>query len=160
MPELHVLRDVGPHRAWLSGTDLTGRGVVEFGVGTGVLTRLILERSPARVVGYEIDPHLCRLDDPRFELRLGDLRAMDYAFLTDPAWCVIANPPYECLELLIGVLDRYAVTDVLLMVSPKRLHLCPGYAEAFRLPGGAFDPPSAGEHPVMRRGFDGAPLPH
>ena len=68
MPELHMLRDVGPHRAWLSGTDLAGRGVVEFGVGTGVLTRLILERNPARVVGYEIDPDLCRLADPRFEL--------------------------------------------------------------------------------------------
>jgi 16S rRNA A1518/A1519 N6-dimethyltransferase RsmA/KsgA/DIM1 with predicted DNA glycosylase/AP lyase activity len=156
--EQHMLANLEPHRTWLAGIDLAGRGVVEFGVGTGALTRLILERNPARIIGYEIDPDLCTVTDSRLELRIGDLRTMDYAYLADPSWCVIANPPYDCLEFLArNVLDCYGVADVLLMVSPKRLDLFPGYVEAFRLTGDAFTPPSTGEHPVLQRGFLASP---
>ena len=151
--EIHVLRDLGPHRHELATLGLRGRSILEVGAGTGALTELLLEQGPARVVAYEIVPGLCRLRDPRLELHEEDITGADLDSLAGQGFALIANPPYSLLPYLRGVIERLGVADVLVMASPKKAALFEGYEVAFELPGEAFEPPARGRHLVLRRGF-------
>jgi SAM-dependent methyltransferase len=150
-----------------------GRNVLELGVGTGMLTKLLLDAGAARVLGYEIDPALAaraaalighgdrlgRLEivrgdytDPE-ELRTGRLR--EAVFATSP-WCLVANPAYSTLDYIQKeILPGF--DDAVLMV-PERLASSSvmaehGFQEAFVLDGADFDPPATGKHVVLRSGF-------
>lgn len=152
--EVHLLRELGPHRRELARLGLAGRAVLEVGAGAGALTGLILERDPALVVAYEIIAGLCGLRDPRLDLREHDITAADLSFLSERRFALIANPPYSLLPFLReGVIERYGIDDVLIMASPRKAAHFEGYEVAFSLDGGAFEPPALGEHVVLRRGF-------
>lgn len=152
--EIHLLRELAPHRRALASLGLAGRHILEVGAGAGDLTALILEQRPARVVAYEIVPGLCALRDPRLDLREQDITAADLSFLRQQRFALIANPPYSLLPWLRErVIERYQIDDVLLMTSPKKAAQFPGYELLFTLDGGAFEPPAEGQHQVIRRGF-------
>ena len=80
-----------------------GERMLDLGCGIGVLTMLMLLRSPGgRAVGLELQPGaadlarenlaLCRLED-RGEIRTGDLRELP-GTLCDAFEVCISNPPY------------------------------------------------------------------
>jgi 16S rRNA A1518/A1519 N6-dimethyltransferase RsmA/KsgA/DIM1 with predicted DNA glycosylase/AP lyase activity len=97
--EQHVLVNVVHHRELLATLNLSGRHVLEFGVGTGALTKLVLERDPEAVIGYEIDPSLCQLRDSRLTLHEGDLTQAHFSYLAGAGkYCIIANPRMNVLD--------------------------------------------------------------
>lgn len=150
MSELHVLKDLDSYRRILGV--VKGRRVVEYGVGTGALTKLLLEAGAEWVYGYEIVPGICEAVDPRFTLQNADYTR--YAWNAHLGTCVVANPAYSTLPYLIeNVLP--CVFDAILMVPPSYLEQmrAMGFALAFTLEGDAFEPVAKGLHHVMIRGF-------
>ena len=153
--ELHVLTSgTREYRSTLSSLGLEGRFVLEVGAGTGVLTQWILDCDPAFVVAYEILPGLCTLRDPRLDLREQDFLQADLSFLEEKSYALVCNPPYALLPYLYHqVIQRYTLADVLIMSSRKKASLFEGFEEAFSLSGDCFNPPTSGDHVVLRRGF-------
>lgn len=149
-PELHVTKNLDPFRTLFTEGFLRGRDVIEFGVGTGALTQLILDAGARSVVGYEILPNICTVTDPRLTLHTADFTKAPITLNRHKA--IVANPPYSTLRFLA---ERVFVhtPDVILMVPPRELHLFPDFEEAFRMSGTDFDPPARGVHLVIRRGF-------
>lgn len=151
-----MLRATEPFRRLLAGIDLTNRVVLEIGVGTGVITRMVLDRGPLLVLGYEIDPDICKLRDARLDLRVADFQE---ATLPPPGTCLIAAPPYGLLDALRPLVSGPdpLFDDVVLMVPEKRRADFPEFVVAFALNPDDFDPPTnPGRHLVLRRGFLGA----
>jgi 16S rRNA A1518/A1519 N6-dimethyltransferase RsmA/KsgA/DIM1 with predicted DNA glycosylase/AP lyase activity len=151
-----MLRETEPFRRLLAVIDLTGKTVIEVGVGTGVLTRMILGRNPKLVLGFEIDPQICQVLDFRLSLRIGDFRRVD-GLPTGDDVCLIAAPPYDLLKdlmpLIFGPPSRIA--DVILMVPSSRLPRFSDFKVEFDLSHTAFDPHTdPGRHYVIRRGFE------
>ena len=152
--EQHMLVNTAEYKHLLDSIDFSRFHVVELGVGTGVVTRLILSRNPIDVVGYEIDAGLCRISDPRFVLRVQDFTQEDFSYMRTDAYGVIANPPYQHVPFIQEqILERYGIEDVIQMIPPRQLWLFPGYTVEFELSGKDFVPESAGRHLVIRRGF-------
>ncbi|NBS41258.1 hypothetical protein EBS80_01200 [bacterium] len=150
-----MLRTEEPLRSLLATIDLSRRVVIEVGVGTGAITRMVLDRAPDSVIGYEIDSDICALRDPRLDLRIGDFRAAPFPTL-DARHCLIAAPPYGLLpDLRPLVTGRDApIVDAILMVRRKHLVEFPDFAVAFTLGAEDFEPPTEhGDHFVIRRGF-------
>lgn len=158
-PGQHMLCTTEPFHALLSGIELSGRVVLEPCVGTGVITRLTLERGPQAVIGFEIDPDICQLVDPRLDLRIGDFRRATLPTL-DPRHCLIAAPFYGLLDDLLPLVvgEHAPITDVILMVPETRLADFSGFEVAFVLGPEDFDPPPKTScHYVIRRGFHWRP---
>lgn len=157
--QLHVLKELQRYRELLQSISLKGRQVIEIGVGTGALTQLILERDPQSVIGYEILNGLCKIDDPRLHLTIGDATTQAWPAIHS-AQCLIANPPYSLIPWLVEKLEAYSpqLHDVILMVNPKNLPSFPDFDRVFCLDGKAFEPETeAMEHWVIRRGFQPTP---
>lgn len=157
----HFLRDTAAVRRLLATVDLSGRTVVEIGVGTGVLTGLILERGPERVIGYEVDPGVCALADPRLDLRIQDFRAADPRGFPEGT-CLISFPPYALIPELIQLVEGSDApfADAILMVRKRHLEALPSFHTALALPSHAFEPATEpGMHFVVRRGFRRRPSP-
>lgn len=154
-PGQHMLRTVEPLRSLLATIDLSRRVVIEVGVGTGVITRLALDRAPESVIGYEIDPNICALRDPRLDLRIGDFRAATFPTL-DARHCLIAAPPYDLLPNLRPFVSGTAapIADAILIVRRKHLAEFPDFTVVFALGAEDFEPSTEhGDHFVIRRGF-------
>lgn len=160
-PDQHFTVDLAAATALLDSIDLTNREVLEIGAGRGALTRLILARRPRLLHAFEIDSKLFPLGEmgackhPRTELMVsGDVRDAVFTNPQAPRFdAVISFPPYTLLPQIAKYLRRAAIKNVILMVPPRSLHLFPDFTTVAELDGNAFDPPSNGQHLIIRRGF-------
>lgn len=139
--EQHMLERYDDYRKLLTTVDLTNVTVVEIGVGSGNLTRLILERNPKRIMGYEIDPTLITLNDPRLTMYIGDARTADLKIFSEPNTAFIANPPYQLLPFLRAHAGFNQLKKIIMMVSEKKLALWPEFEPCFKLSAADFSPP-------------------
>ncbi len=148
----HFLIKTDPYRAFLQGLPIKGRRVFEVGVGTGVLTKLILEQNPEVLIGVEIDSRLTFPHDDRLRVMQGDLREINLDFLKD-GFCLIANPPYYLLPNIREIIDYYGIKDVVLMTSGWRRDMFGDLTLELEFSGDDFDPPGDGRHLLLRKGF-------
>lgn len=147
--EQHFLVNLEPYRQLLSTLDLSDFTVLEFGVGNGELTNLILERNPKKVIGYEIDPTLNFPTHPNFELRLSDFTNESFEFIKNEKVAIISNPPYSTIPFIKDqIIDRYQLNHVVMMLPSKLKSLFPNSKEAIIFQGDDFRPVSKGTHHV------------
>lgn len=149
------LIETSDYKSLLSQLNFEGLTAIEVGTGRGVLTRLLLERNPKRVIGYEIDPGLTReLTDPRLDLRIEDITKADLSELSFVEnLALVSNPPYKILEWIkLNLIDQLRLKRVILMTSPKLYkQLFPDYEVCFELDGEAFIPVTPGKkHLVIK----------
>lgn len=149
--EQHMLKETSQYRAEL-GDMVNGRNVLEFGCSTGVLTQLLLDAGARKVLGYEINPTLCKVTDPRFELHIADYTT-NHDWHSD-GYCLVANAAYSTLDYIIEHVLPF-IYDAILMVPSSRVAEFSkrDFRKMFGLGGDAFDPPAEGDHYVMVRGF-------
>ena len=158
--EMHVLLTT-EHYARELKDRVKGRKVLELGVGTGVLTQLILDAGAHEVVGYEILPDVCRTSADRFTLHTADytsaLNFKDQTSLTRvfQDFCLVANPAYSTLPFIIEKILPY-MRDAILMIPERMLVKFRqlGFHELFLLEGSEFEPRAEGVHLVVMRGFE------
>lgn len=143
--EQHYLIDTSTHERVLP--DLTGKDVLEVGVGHGELTELILRKNPRAIIGYEIAKGVCKIDDLRFTLVEEDIRLSRRSF---NGYVLVSNPPYSLLPYI-----RHEINpkEAILMVPSTALDMFPEYKTLASLPGTAFDPPSKGTHHIIAKGL-------
>jgi 16S rRNA A1518/A1519 N6-dimethyltransferase RsmA/KsgA/DIM1 with predicted DNA glycosylase/AP lyase activity len=146
----HFLTRIDGYRTLLSTLPLQGRRVIEFGVGNGELTDLILEQQPAEVIGYELDGALRTPSHPALTVHHADFTAADLSWMV-PGDVVISNPPYSALDFILRHIEEVGITDVVLMLPEARRGALRGGVEALVLAGDSFSPPSRGEHIVVVR---------
>lgn len=157
--EQHFLTSLIPYKQLLSSLNLTDFTILEFGIGHGEITQLILEQNPKKVIGYEIDAHLVQISNPLLEVSIGDFTQMNFDFLHfGGPYAIISNPPYSTLPFIKEqLIDRYNILDVILMMSPKYQNLFPNYNPLLIFDGTAFTPPSHAQHYVYGTGFNLSP---
>lgn len=146
------------HRAALEKLPLKGRWVLEIGVGQGALTKLLLERG-AKVLGYEIEPGLCRLAHENLVLVEGDVRERSNivhdpnANVRSSDWAFISNPPYQLLpwiqENVVNIIH-----DALILIPELARSDFPDFEVVDQLTGEMFSPLSSAIHFLIQRGFD------
>lgn len=155
MFDQHMIRDMTSYERLLRSLDIRGRTVVEFGVGTGLLTRAIMAQSPAGIVGYEIDPSLVPgdlLGDQRLDLRMKDFTSEDFSFLAGSRYAFISNPPYSELAFIRDLIDRHPPEILVMMISEKKKEIFfPEEKVALRFRPDDFAPPTRGGHVVVVR---------
>lgn len=139
----------------LRSLDLNQRQVLEFGLGTGELTRGILQCNPRRVIGFEVDKDLPPRDiSDRIELVVEDFTKVDFSFLKDELFCIVSFPPYKRLPFIRSLIEDYRIKDVFLMIPEKERKKFTDYREVCSLNGSfCFTPPSKGEHFIIKKGF-------
>lgn len=146
----HFLQRLERYRALVNALPLTGRTVIDIGMGHGEVTRLLLDTDVSHVIGFEIDATLPDIEDPRLNIVIGDIREHESTFPQGAA--VVSNPPYFLLPYLWDLFERKGVEDIVLMV-PASKGVPAGFDLVFTLEGNAFDPPAEGSHLVVRKGF-------
>ena len=144
--------------------------VVEIGPGEGVLTRLLVEKSPKLEV-IEIDRDLAaHLESQKFKVHRADALAFDYSVFPRGAR-IVGNLPYNISTPLLFHLARYAdrVRDLHFMLQKEVVermvarHSTPEYGrlsvalqarfrmeKLFNVAKGAFNPPPKVESAVVR----------
>lgn len=150
--ETHVLLATEHYRRELKDR-VRGRHVLELGVGTGVLTQLLLDAGASTITGYEIVPDVCKIEDSRLTLHTADYTSLLQPMLLDT--CLVANPAYSTLPFIVEhVLSL--VRDVILMIPERALpqFKALGFRELFLLEGSEFEPQAQGVHHVVVRGFE------
>lgn len=151
----HMIRDMTDYERLLGSLDIRSRTVVEFGVGTGLLTRAILAQSPAKVIGYEIDPSLVPGDlagHPSLDLRMKDFTNENFGFLDGTSYAFISNPPYSELAFIRDLIDRHPPEILVMMVSAKKKDIYfPDDEVALNFSPDDFAPPTRGGHVVILR---------
>ncbi len=149
----YYLVQLDEYRALLRTLDLRDYDVVEIGVGDGALTRLVLERSPRRIVGYEIDPPTNTVSDPRLDFRRGDITQEDLSIFQHSGVALISNPPYVLLPFIRRIVDSYKLERVVLMVPERALSMFPEFEICFSVDGSAFmpSPPISTRHYVIKK---------
>ncbi len=154
--EQHFLTVLTPYKALISRLNLTSHTILEFGIGHGEITQFILDQTPKRVIGYELDPHLVEITHPNLLIKGGDFTKRSFDFLhSGGPYGIISNPPYSTLPFIKKhIIDRYHINDVILMISPKYRDLFPDYFHLLTFDGTAFNPPSASSHHVYGWGFN------
>lgn len=149
--EQHFIRDASS-LAVLDGLNFSGRNIVEFGAGTGMLTAYLLGRGVEHLEAWEIDPKLQKpVDDERLVWRHRDITS---AVPEDVAGLGVACfPPYSTLTFLLDLCGN--VEDLMLMVPSKHEAACVsvGMRRIAALTGDEFTPPSTGQHLIMAKGF-------
>lgn len=150
--EQHWVAPQAARRA-LMGLSLTGLSVVEFGAGTGELTRALLEVGVATVQAWEIDPDLPPLQDARVEWVARDIAFAREADLRGKA--LISFPPYSTLDFICALVERSEPLGAVLMAPDKKLPelFALGYRAILALESDDFNPPSRGSHWVVAKGF-------
>ncbi|MCB0329274.1 MAG: hypothetical protein KDD70_06415 [Bdellovibrionales bacterium] len=153
--EQHTLLDTEPVKKLLNLLFLQQRTVVELGVGSGALTELILDRGPAKVIGYELFPEATPASIAgKIDLRVEDIAEVDFSYLANGDPCIIALPPYSLLtHIREQIIDRYNVRDVILSVPESQRREFPDFEIAGSFDGSAFDPPTRGRHLLLYKGF-------
>ncbi|MDX1901385.1 MAG: rRNA adenine N-6-methyltransferase family protein [Gammaproteobacteria bacterium] len=159
--EEHMLSDIRLYNKLLSNLDLTNVTVLEFGAGDGVLTEIILDQNPKKIIAYEFSEILAdklkmRLDSPLLDLRVADFTKEDFSYLEEGQYVVISNPPYSTIQFLQEkVIQPYRINDVIMMTSStKKQKYFSDYEVAFSLEEKDFSPPARGNHFVMQKGFN------
>jgi len=110
----HFLRDKSVIDAMLAAVpvDVTS-SVVEIGCGDGFLTRRILEKSPARLWGFEIDAEWAShvqhaYGSPRLRIIQEDVITADLDIMQPYApWIILANLPYNITFAVLYRLQAY-----------------------------------------------------
>jgi hypothetical protein len=150
--EQHTLLATEPYRKALDGI-VRGQPVVEFGCGTGVLTQILLDVGARTVLGYEIVPGLCKVQDPRFVLREADYTQAEGNDLPVNA-AIVANPAYSTLPWIVKNILPYH-RNAILMIPGRALEefKAKEFEVLFVLDGPSFNPPASGDHYVVKRGF-------
>lgn len=150
-----MIRDMTDYERLLGSLDIRDRTVVEFGVGTGLLTRAILAQSPAKVIGYEIDQSLVPDDlagHPSLDLRMKDFTIEDFGFLDGTCYALISNPPYSELAFIRDLIDRHPPEILAMMVSAKKKDIYfPDDQVVLKFGPNDFAPPTIGGHVVILR---------
>lgn len=112
----------------LSVLDLANQNIVEIGVGTGIFTKVLLEQGVDQVVGFENDLRLRYITPQNVEVRRQDIRAANLSFLQSSRYTLVANPPYYAIPFIKReIIDKFALTGVVLMVPVSQQHLFPDY---------------------------------
>lgn len=129
---------------------------MEFGVGNGEITQLILNQSPKHVIGYEIDSQLNRPFHPHLTIQFNDFTKVNFDFLRQGGpYGIICNPPYSTILFIKEqIIDQYKIEDVIMMIPPKYQSLFPDYQPLLVFDGAAFTPTSKNNHIVVGRGFN------
>jgi 16S rRNA A1518/A1519 N6-dimethyltransferase RsmA/KsgA/DIM1 with predicted DNA glycosylase/AP lyase activity len=154
--EQHFLTNLTPYRNLLSSLNLSSFTILEFGIGHGEITQLILDQNPKKVIGFEIDPLLPQITHPLLEIHGGDFTECNFEFLRHGGpYGIISNPPYSTLPFIKEhIMDRYNIHDFILMMSDKYLELFPDTIPLLTFPGSAFTPPTSVPHRVYGKGFN------
>lgn len=162
--EQHFIKQCSYLERFTKELNLQNKSVLEFGVGTGVLTKYILDAGAKYVVGIEIDTDLkTDLKDNRLHMIYQDLRDVDYSFLSnvESNWCIVSFPPYQCLDFINHIIKKYNIQDVLLMIPENYIQSPPFFDTTDReftiecqFDGDDFDPPSKGTHYTVIKGFE------
>ncbi len=157
----YFLSNIEPVEIMMRNLNFSHKKIIEIGVGTGELTKIILKQDIDAVVGYEIDESLSpSIMDDRFQLIYQDFLTVDDIFINgiriengDTNFAVVSAPPYCLLKNIAEFIQRKNILNVILMVSPKYLSLFPDYTIEIELTGDDFTPPSKGKHFIIRKGF-------
>ena len=153
--EQHMLGNTAQYKQALQNV-IENRKVLELGVGTGVLTELLLDVGAKQIVGFEIQEGLCQIQDERFSLVIADYtKYCGSSFYNDETgYCLVANPAYSTLENIKTNILPF-LTNAILMIPGRELTSFQelGFRELFSLEGDSFQPPATGKHHVMIRGF-------
>lgn len=153
--EQHILINTTQYKQALENI-IDGRKVLEFGVGTGTLTQLLLEAGASQIIGYEFQEGLCQIEHERFALHVVDYTKCrinkSYNDRTD--FCLVTNPAYSTLDYIQkNILP--SMHNAILMIPSRCVEEFKelGFRELFSLDGNSFDPPAEGTHHIMLRGF-------
>ena len=153
--QFHVLTNTSEY-AQLLTRRVREREIIELGVGTGVLTRLLLDAGAKHVLGWEILPDVCGVkESPRFTLFPLDYTKMEDDFQRRHGKCLVANPAYDTLPFIVEKVLPHT-PDAILMIPERALpeFEALGFLIAFKLTGDDFEPKATGTHIVIIRGFE------
>ncbi|MFM9890642.1 MAG: hypothetical protein ACKVOE_08415 [Rickettsiales bacterium] len=160
--ERHYTLNLVPFSEVVDSLDLSGKTVIEVGVGGGNITQLLLNRpkgsgGPDKVIGYEIDPCVTpKLNDPRLELRIGDFCTADLTeFQGRDDVVLISNPPYMLFPYINDTISTCGIKQVVLMASGEdALEHFQGYDIYAQHSGRDFMPIAEGNHYIIGKGLD------
>ena len=163
--QIHILNNLDNYRSLLLNTPLHNYTVIEFGAGTGVLTKLLCNAKPRKIIAYEICedfiPHLFDISnnsDVELEIKFMDFTC-DTDYITqiclDNTVCIISNPPYCHLSWIVDLINKCNIRNYILMTSDKKykqlLSHCP---IEFTLNNTDFIPhTSISQHHIVKYGF-------
>jgi len=144
--------------AVLSEISLKNHQVVEFGVGTGIITKLTLAQDPLSITGYELDEEAMAWEDPKLQLKFMDFKKENFEYLQIGKYAVIANPPYSEIPFIKHeIIDRYAIEDVLMVIPSRFKPLFPDFEVVTELSPEDFAPfaplTTSNAHLLVKRGF-------
>lgn len=147
--EQHFLKNINKYKNLLNHNFLEVENVLEFGIGNGEITNLLLEYG-YKVFGYEIDSGLSFPTHSNLHLKICDFLKEDFSFVEDMFKIgVISNPPYSCLPFLKSLVKKYHLPFIL-MVSSKYLDLFDNVMVIGSFSGADFEPASSGKHFLIK----------
>lgn len=163
----HFLSNLASIRDIFSQSIINDKSILEIGVGSGILTKLILEANPKAILGFEIDKTItCEIEDLRFEIFYEDFTTVNNITtltiggsqikIEDENFGIISAPPYDLLPFIKNFIDKNLIRNVILITSSKYLILFPereGYSTQIVLEGDDFTPRAEGNHYVIKKGF-------
>lgn len=151
----HMLKNREDFSIELQDLNLDGLTVVELGVGTGELTKIISDRKPKKIIGYEIDPNIVPEElATAIELHIDDFTRCNLDIFKDPSVCLITNPPYNQLKFIKDqIIDKYNIKNVQIMAPASERSMFEEFNVIGEMDGSVFLPPSDGKHLILRKGF-------
>eukprot|EP01080_Neovahlkampfia_damariscottae_P011340 gene11340-4508_t len=154
--ELHVLskKSMEIVQQHMKKINFENLNILELGVGTGNLTKLILSNNPLKVIGIEIQENLCKIEHKKLSLVINDLTQVDYSFLKEGEWAIISNPPYSLSPFIKHLINEYSIQKSMLIVGEKRYKT---NFEDFNVDHifkyNFCEPPAPGDHVLISKGF-------
>ena len=147
----HFLQNLDPYKNLIDSLDISGRIILEIGVGHGEITKLLLEQG-ANVIGYEIDKNI-GFQHPNLTMIYKDFRYADIDDLKDLDLAIIANPPYNLIPDIMYIARKLSVWDNILMIPESEIQNFANFKIEIVYQSSDFKPESSGKHYVVRRGF-------
>lgn len=153
-----------PFKQILKQMDLTLFTILEFGVGNGELTNLILERNPRIVLGYAFNANgSCNGDSSeecnetlhhnKLVLSYKDFREESFRWLKNGKCGVICIPPPETVEDVKEIIEENRIENAILTIPKSKKQLFPDFEVAAELKGTDFNPARESSQLVLKKGF-------
>ncbi len=152
-PQLQYTVNVQPFQKVLSEVDLNLMTILEFGIGNGDLTNLILQRNPRIVLGYEINPNLIMPEHEKLIINFKDFTEENFKWLRNGKCGVICIPPQKKLEDVKEIIEQNNIDHAIITVPKSKKKLFPEFEVVEELKGTDFTPERRGVHLVLRKGF-------